>query len=175
MPCGPAAYQSSGACVVSAGYAACSVSLDAIIKFVHVLLAIIAIGFNASYGIWLYRAAREPEHALHVLRGIKLLDDRFANPAYGLLLLTGLALLGMRQLPFTTLWIAVSLVLYVVLIAVGIGLYTPTLKRQIATLEAQGPNSPEYARLAGRGRSLGIVLGVIVVAIEFFMVTKPIL
>jgi hypothetical protein len=25
-----------------------------------------------------------------VLRGIKVLDDRFANPAYGVLLLTGL-------------------------------------------------------------------------------------
>ena len=56
------------------------------IKLLHVLLAIVAVGFNASYGIWLARAAREPEHLGHVLRGIKILDDRFANPAYGLLL-----------------------------------------------------------------------------------------
>jgi hypothetical protein len=45
---------------------------------------------NASYAIWLARAAREPQHLGHVLRGVKLLDDRFANPAYGLLLVTGL-------------------------------------------------------------------------------------
>jgi hypothetical protein len=54
-------------------------------------MAIIAVGFNASYGTWLARAAREPEHQAHVLRGIKVLDDRFANPAYALLLVTGLA------------------------------------------------------------------------------------
>ena len=29
-------------------------------KFLHVIFAIIAVGFNASYGIWLARAAREP-------------------------------------------------------------------------------------------------------------------
>ena len=49
-------------------------------KFLHVLLAIVAVGFNASYGIWLARAAREPEHQAHVLRGVKVLDDRFATP-----------------------------------------------------------------------------------------------
>jgi uncharacterized membrane protein len=72
------------------------------IKFVHVLLAIVAVGFNASYGIWLARAAREPAHLGHVLRGIKMLDDRFANPAYGLLLVTGLANVFIGGIPLTT-------------------------------------------------------------------------
>ena len=38
------------------------------IKFIHVLLAIVAIGFNATYGIWLSRAAKEPEHEAFTLR-----------------------------------------------------------------------------------------------------------
>ena len=29
-------------------------------KFFHILFAIIAVGYNASYGIWLARAARQP-------------------------------------------------------------------------------------------------------------------
>ena len=37
-------------------------SLYSVLKFFHVLLAIVAVGFNASYGIWLARAAKEPEH-----------------------------------------------------------------------------------------------------------------
>ncbi len=41
----------------------------ALLRFVHVLLAIAAVGFNMSYGIWLARAAREPEHESHVLAG----------------------------------------------------------------------------------------------------------
>jgi hypothetical protein len=30
-----------------------------ILKFAHVLLAIVAVGFNASYGVWIARAARD--------------------------------------------------------------------------------------------------------------------
>ncbi|MGI8708687.1 MAG: DUF2269 family protein, partial [Actinomycetota bacterium] len=67
-------------------------SLYLFLKFLHVLLAIVAVGFNASYGIWTARAAKEPEHELHTLKGIRTLDDRFANPAYVLLLVTGVSM-----------------------------------------------------------------------------------
>ncbi|MDQ4095161.1 MAG: DUF2269 domain-containing protein, partial [Actinomycetota bacterium] len=71
-------------------------TLYEVLKYVHIVLAILAIGFNASYGIWLARAAKEPEHTGYALRGIKVLDDRVANPAYALLFVTGvlLVLLG---------------------------------------------------------------------------------
>src|SRR5437870_13200283 len=113
-----------------------------LLKFLHVLLAIVAVGFNMSYPIWLARAQREPEHALYVLRGIKTLDDRFANPAYVLLLLLGLAMTFMAGIPLSTFWIASSLVLYVVLVLVALVGYSPTLKKQIAALEDGGPTSP---------------------------------
>ena len=55
-------------------------SLFVILKFFHVLLAIIAVGFNASYGMWLARVAREPVPTQSfVLKGIKRLDDWFAK------------------------------------------------------------------------------------------------
>ncbi len=148
-------------------------SLYLILKFVHVLLAIIAVGFNASYPIWLVRAQREPEHALYILRGIKILDDRFANPAYALLLVLGLGMTFMAGIPLTTFWIAAALVLYVLLIAGGLLVYTPTLKGQIAALESGGSNSPEYTRLSQRGTVVGILLAVDVVIIVFLMVVKP--
>jgi uncharacterized membrane protein len=81
------------------------------VKYAHILMAITAVGFNASYGIWLARAAREPDHLSHVLRGIKILDDRFANPAYGILLLTGLWMVIISPWELTTFWIASALVL----------------------------------------------------------------
>ena len=69
-------------------------------KFVHVLLAIVAVGFNASYGIWLARVANAPQATQsHVLRTIKFLDDRIANPAYGLLLVTGLFMVFNTGIP----------------------------------------------------------------------------
>lgn len=143
-------------------------------KFIHVLLAIVAVGFNASYGIWLARAARAPQPTQsHVLRTIKFLDDRVANPAYALLLITGLFMAFGAGIPFNRLWIAGSIGLWLVLIFVGLGVYTPTLRDQIRVLESEGPGSEEYQRLSARGRSVGIVLGIIVVAIVFLMVTKP--
>lgn len=143
------------------------------LKFVHVLLAMVAVGFNASYGIWLARAAKAPQATQsHVLRTIKFLDDRIANPAYGLLLLTGLLMIFSASIP-VRLWIALSIGLWLVLIVVGLGVYTPTLRDQIRVLESEGPGSEEYQRIAARGRTLGIVLGIIVIVIVFLMVTKP--
>jgi uncharacterized membrane protein len=143
-------------------------------KFTHVLLAIIAVGFNASYGIWLARASRAPQATQsHVLRTIKFLDDRFANPAYVLLLVTGFFMAFNAGIPFSRFWIAASIGLWLVLIFIGFGVYTPTLRDQIRVLEAEGPDSADYRRLSVRGRNVGIVLAIIVVAIVFLMVTKP--
>ena len=145
-----------------------------LMKFIHVLLAIVAVGFNASYGIWLARAAKAPQATQsHILRTIKLIDDRFANPAYGLLLLTGLLMVFSAGIPVSRLWIAMSVGLWLVLMFVGLGIYTPTLRDQIRVLEGEGPGSDEYQRLAGRGRTVGVVLAIIVVVIVFLMVTKP--
>ena len=148
-------------------------SIYLILKFLHVLLAIIAIGFNASYPVWFRRAQREPEHALYALRGIKTLDDRFANPAYALLLVLGVAMTLIAGIPFSTFWIASALVLYVVLLVGGLVVYSPILKRQIAALETAGPASPEYTQLSQRGTVVGLLLAFDVVIIVFLMVVKP--
>src|SRR2546430_17100462 len=65
-----------------------------LLKFVHVLLAITAVGSNITYAAWNIRGAREPQHLAFALKGIQFLDNRVANPAYGLLLLTGLTLVA---------------------------------------------------------------------------------
>ena len=148
-------------------------TLYEIIKYLHIVLAIIALGFNASYGIWLARAAREPQHAGHVLKGVKVLDDRFANPAYALLLVTGVTMVLLEDLGFGTFWIAAGLVLYVLAVLGGLLGYTPTLRNQILLWEAGKSDSPEFARLSKRGTVLGILLAVDVLAIEFLMVAKP--
>ncbi|MQA99709.1 MAG: DUF2269 family protein [Actinobacteria bacterium] len=148
-------------------------TLYSFLKFLHVLLAVVAVGFNASYGIWLARVAKEPEHAPHVLRGIKFLDDRIANPAYGLLLLLGLAMVWEAGIPFSTFWIAASLVLYAVLVIVAVAGYSPALRRQVSLAEAGRVDSHEYRQAARRGGISGGILGVIVVVIILFMVTKP--
>jgi uncharacterized membrane protein len=144
-----------------------------ILKFIHIFMAIVAVGFNVSYGIWIGRAAREPEHLKHVLSGVRLLDDRFANPGYALLLLTGLGMVFFGNIPLTTLWIAVALVLYVAVLIVGLALFSPLFRRQIAALDAGGPTSPEFVHLSRQSTALGVITAVLVVLILVMMVFKP--
>ena len=148
-------------------------SLYLVLKFLHVLLAIVAVGFNASYGVWLARARRHPEHLGHTLHGVKFLDDWFANPAYVLLLLTGLAMVHFGRVPLGTFWIAASLVLWLVTAGIGLGLYSPALRAEIRALETHGPSSPEHQRLARRATAIGIANVVPVVLILVLMVFKP--
>jgi hypothetical protein len=51
--------------------------------------------------------------------------------------------------------------------------YTPTLKQQIAVLEAEGATSPAYIQISRRSSAVGIALAIDVVVIVFLMVTKP--
>jgi uncharacterized membrane protein len=144
-----------------------------VFKFFHVLLAIVAVGFNATYGIWLARAAKQRDHEAFTLQGVKFLDDRFANPAYVLLLVTGLLMVWVGDLDLTQFWLLAALVLYVVLVGVGLFVYTPTLRNQIGVLASAGPDSAEFQALSRRGTTVGIVLAIDAIAIVFLMVTKP--
>jgi uncharacterized membrane protein len=143
------------------------------LKWLHVLAAIVAVGSNITYGIWIRRASHDPEALPFTLRGIKLIDDRLANPAYGLLIVTGLLMVFFVRLPLTTPWLLTALVFYVLVVLVGLLGYTPTLRRQIQLLEGEGSQSPHYQALARRGTMLGMVNAVLVIVIIFLMVVKP--
>jgi uncharacterized membrane protein len=149
------------------------VSLYSLLKFLHILFAIVAVGFNASYAIWLGRAAQDPASLRFALRGVKFLDDRFANPAYGLLLLSGLSMVWVGHLSLRTFWIAAALVLWVLTVVLAVTLYTPALRTQIRVLEASGASSPEYQQAATRQLVSGIVVVIPVLIILFLMVVKP--
>ncbi len=144
-----------------------------LLKYVHVLLAITAVGSNFTYAVWNTRAAQEPQHLAFALRGIQFLDRRVANPAYGLLLVTGLILVWVGQLGFQR-WIISALFLFVLLIVVAVGFYSRTMNRQIELLEKEGESSPAYQRLAAQAQRVGIISLVIVLAILFLMVVKPV-
>jgi len=144
-----------------------------LIKWVHILAAIVALGANATYGLWLARAARSPEVLPFTLKTIKVLDSRIANPAYGLSLISGLALVYLGHWPLTASWIDIALVLYVSILLLGIFVYAPSFRRQTQLAENGQVSSPAYAAAARRGTILGVVLILIVAGIELLMVTKP--
>jgi uncharacterized membrane protein len=148
-------------------------SLYLLLKYVHILMAIVAVGANATYGIWMARGAREPQHLSHVLNGVRFLDSRIANPAYGVLLITGLAMVYAGKLPWRTPWIEWAVILYIVAVVLGVRGYFPALLRQIAAAESPGAMSEKYRRAEASSRTLGLLFMVVVLVILFLMVAKP--
>lgn len=118
------------------------------------------------------RDNRDPEHLGFVLRGIKFIDDRIANPAYGLLLLTAL-LMAFLQYSIGTSWILIGLGIFIVLAIGSSAGYTPALKKQIEVLDRDGPAGAEYKALDSRATGIGMFLSVLAIAAVFVMVYKP--
>lgn len=147
------------------------------LKYIHVLLAIVAVGFNSAYGLIIGRARKAGPDARELkfaLRTVKVMDDYVANPSYVLLLITGVGMVHVGGYSWAWKWIHGSMALLLVAFVLAIGFYTPTLRKQIALLEQKGPNDPEFLRLSKRGAMLGGILGVIMIVIVGLMVYKPI-
>lgn len=143
-----------------------------ILKFIHIMSAITAVGANITYGVWNARMSQDPAQASFVLKSIKFIDNRIANPAYGLLLLTGLAMAVIGNWGYA-LWIIVALVLFAAIVVIGVGFFSPLLNTQIRLADSGETGSTEFRRLAKRSRVIGPILGLIVVVIVILMVFKP--
>jgi uncharacterized membrane protein len=150
-----------------------NITLYSVLKFFHVLLVIVAVGANATYGVWLALAGKEPQHEGFALKGVALLDGKIANPAYILLLLAGIAMVLEGDLGFGTFWISSALVLYAIVALLGILRYTPLLRQQISLVQEGKGATPEYQELSKQGATLGITMAVIVIVIVALMVLKP--
>ena len=143
-----------------------------LLKWLHVLGAIVVVGAHVTYGIWIVRASSDPHVLRFTLRNVKLLDERLSVPAYTVLLIAGVAMSfvsGVWTLP----WLLTGQALFVILVVAHRFGYSPTLRRMIDLLDREGIESPNYQAAAGREAWLGIALIVLMVVIVFVMVVKP--
>ena len=147
-------------------------TLLVILKIVHVLAAITAVGANLTYTYWMRYAGQDRDRLVWTMRGIRRLDNLIATPAYVVLLVTGVLMVVGGAFSFQTGWIIAAIVLYVLVVILGIALYAPGLKRQIAEAEAD-PTSPAYAEAARRTNLYGAITTAVVLVIVVLMVAKP--
>lgn len=143
-----------------------------LLKVVHVLAAIVALGANVTYAFWLAYAGRDRDRLVYTISGIRRLDNFVANPAYAVLLATGIGMVLTGAYSFSTRWIAAGIGLYALAIGIGIAFFAPALRRQLAEAE-RDPSSVAYAAAARRSNLLGLVTTAIVVLIVVLMVAKP--
>ena len=143
------------------------------LKVIHVIAAITAVGANLTYAFWLRRAGTDDRaRRVFAIDSIRRLDNRIATPAYIVLLITGVGMVLSGAFSFSTGWIQVAIALYVVAVLIGVFLYAPVIKRQLAEAE-KDPASAEYRALASRSALYGVVEVVITLTIVFLMVAKP--
>lgn len=147
-------------------------SLFLALKLVHILSAITAIGMNVASVFWLHRAGLDRGRLTWALESIRWLDRRIANPAYGVVLLSGIAMVATGAYQLERGWIAMAIVLYAALAVFGFGAFAPAVRHQRAEAAAD-PTSAAYARIARRTRWYSWLTTSIVGVIVVLMVTKP--
>ena len=143
------------------------------LKLVHVVAAIAAVGTNLTYFVWLRRIRSAPGEDAFVLQGLQELDRKLANPAYIALPVTGVAMVLLGDLDFSTFWIAAAIGLYVAMGAFAGVFFSPALRRQVELARTQQTATTAYAAAVRRTTLTGAGTMVLIALIVYLMVLKP--
>jgi uncharacterized membrane protein len=146
------------------------------VKWLHIASAAIAFGSNITHLFWLMAANKtdSPARRAEILRLVKKIDDYMAIPAYIILVICGVTM-WLWHWPLGSSWIITSLVLTLILAAMGVA-FGPFMKRWIR-IAGEGPDGPESHRLPSLTRALTIWWSIFVVSVPvvlYFMVFKPV-
>jgi uncharacterized membrane protein len=143
-----------------------------LLKLIHILAGIVAVGANVSSVLWLRRAGRDRERLLFVIGSVRAIDRGVANPGYIVLLASGAAMVAGGFYSLGSGWILAALGLYAFTALLGLTLFAPAIRRQLAEAE-RDPASEAYAATARRSSTLGLLTTGIVIVIVALMVFKP--
>lgn len=142
-----------------------------LVKFFHILVAILALGTSAGLGIVLEFFGGHPTHGPFLLRAIGRIVALFVIPGYVLMLVTGLWMVHLVW-PWETRWIRAALVLWALGAAI-LSLSLAVLRKELRLFQAEGVASPAYVRVSFLARGLGAGVGLILVSLLYLMVFKP--
>jgi hypothetical protein len=155
-----------------------------IFLFLHVGGAIAAFGPTIAFPIIGARAGAEPQHGNFALRLTDVVTTRVVQPGAVFVFLMGLGLIWTRGWnPFTTLWLGLSIILFLILLGYGVFVQAPTVKRMIAMTSTPPPPPvegyppagppPEFTAATTHAARGGMFMTVLLVLILFLMVFKP--
>jgi uncharacterized membrane protein len=155
-----------------------------ILLFLHIFGAILGFGPTYAFMILGPMTAAEPAHGNFALRFQKAVSTRLIAPLALLQGVTGLLLVATIGFElFQRGWLIVSIVLYVIVLAVGFGILIPSVRKLVAATSGPPPSPPAGAPPSGppphiaatirRARMGGMINALLIMVIVFLMVTKP--
>jgi uncharacterized membrane protein len=144
----------------------------------HVLGAVIALGFSLSYGLWVRRGEAEGvQGRAFALRTISWIDRRITTPAFVAQLVTGLLLVATIDWDLLRrAWLELSLAIYVLLVVLAITVYAPAFRHQREVAEAVAAGRADesaYAAASSRSTTWGVIVTGLTLVIVVLMVWKP--
>ena len=144
--------------------------------FLHILGAIAAFGFGFYAPIFGMASAKEPQHSNWFSRASKRISNIIIVPFAILMFITGALLVESGGVEWSTRWLSVAMLLYVIALVIVFALQRPALNKVIAlTAEPPGPDGPptELLKNVGRMKMYGIALLLLMLVILALMVFKP--
>jgi hypothetical protein len=153
-------------------------SLYEISVFVHVSAVVVGFGATFAEALLFPVAMKAGVRHLPFVHDMQLaINQRLANPALGLIILTGIYQTIEGDWGFGSFWISATFAIAIVLGGMNGAYFVPTDRRlgekvQL-DLERAGAPSEEYLREARTEGIVGAVAGLLVIAAVFLMVTKP--
>jgi uncharacterized membrane protein len=153
-------------------------SLYEISVFVHV--SAVVVGFGATFGeaVLFPVAMKAGTRYLPFVHDVQLaINQRLANPALGLIILTGIYQTIEGDWGFGSFWISATFAIAIVLGGMNGAYFVPADRRlgpmAQRDLDDTGKVSDEYLRQARTQGIVGGIAGLLVIAAVFLMVTKP--
>jgi hypothetical protein len=151
--------------------------------FLHVLGAIVAFGPTFAFAFIGAAGGAEPQHANFATRVSHTLSSRLVIPVGITLPITGLGIIAVRQInPFARpyWWLALAIVLYLIAYGYGFFVQRRLVERVIEITSSPPPPGasgppPELMALVKRIQRGGMGMGLLIVAIVFLMVVKPVI
>ena len=147
-------------------------SVYLVVKFVHVLVAIVAVGSSAGSSLWLRLAMRNPPHLPFALRSAKFLDEFLTRPGLIVLLITGFWM-ATTHWSLALFWVRGALILLAIVLLLLYVVVGPLLARLIRVAETEGRASPRWQRSELLFELVGSGSGLLIIVIVWLMVTKP--
>ena len=162
-------------------------TLGSIFLFLHIGGAIAAFGPTIAFPMIGAKGASEPQHGNFALRITYFVTTRLVEPGAVFVFLTGLGLIWARGWnPFTTVWLGVAIILFLITLAFAVFVQARNVHRMIDLTSAPPPPPaegqagpagppPEFVALSQRVARGGMFMTAMLVTILFLMVFKPLI
>jgi uncharacterized membrane protein len=147
-----------------------------LLAFFHVGAAIVWVGGATMIQVFALRALarQDPLAMVQFTRDVEWIGNRVMLPSALVVIAFGFLLVWDGPWELTTTWIWVSLLIYAISFVVGLFVLTPEAKKIGDQIEAEGPESAAVQARIGRILNISRIDLILLFAIVFLMVTKPI-